>query len=165
MNIVVAMKEIPDIQQIRIRNRKPLTDDVPRTLGNIDKNEYSSDTPDGRGKSIEECLARIARLICSDIELISREEIIGIAKQVWTSQIDEISQSILQVCEEKGLSSSDERYVVSGLGSDFLARPAIEKVGGTNIINLKEVLGRSGSVAATAYSAALFASSLWRVQD
>jgi len=38
MNIVVAMKEIPDIQQIRIRNRKPVTDDVPRTLGNIDKN-------------------------------------------------------------------------------------------------------------------------------
>ncbi|MDD3023549.1 MAG: electron transfer flavoprotein subunit beta/FixA family protein [Syntrophomonadaceae bacterium] len=38
MNIVVAMKQIPDLQQIRIRNRKPVFDDVPMTLGAIDKN-------------------------------------------------------------------------------------------------------------------------------
>ncbi|NLB88508.1 MAG: electron transfer flavoprotein beta subunit/FixA family protein, partial [Syntrophomonadaceae bacterium] len=38
MNIVVAMKQIPDLQQIRIRNRQPIFDDVPLTLGNIDKN-------------------------------------------------------------------------------------------------------------------------------
>ena len=37
MNIVVAMKQIPDLQQIRIRNRQPIFDDVPLTLGNIDK--------------------------------------------------------------------------------------------------------------------------------
>ena len=38
MNIAVAMKQIPDLQQIRIRNRQPQFDDVPWTLGNIDKN-------------------------------------------------------------------------------------------------------------------------------
>jgi len=38
MNIVVAMKQIPDLQQVRIRNRQPVFDDVPLTLGNIDKN-------------------------------------------------------------------------------------------------------------------------------
>lgn len=38
MNIVVAMKQIPDLQQIRIRNRQPVLDDVPLTFGNIDKN-------------------------------------------------------------------------------------------------------------------------------
>lgn len=38
MNIVVAMKQIPDIQQIRIRNRQPVFEDVPLTFGNIDKN-------------------------------------------------------------------------------------------------------------------------------
>lgn len=38
MNIVVAMKQIPDLQQIRIRNRRPVLDDVPLTLGKIDKN-------------------------------------------------------------------------------------------------------------------------------
>ncbi|MGB4508894.1 MAG: electron transfer flavoprotein beta subunit/FixA family protein, partial [Syntrophomonadaceae bacterium] len=38
MNIVVALKQVPDLQQIRIRNRQPILDDVPLTLGNIDKN-------------------------------------------------------------------------------------------------------------------------------
>ncbi|HHV76394.1 MAG TPA: electron transfer flavoprotein subunit beta/FixA family protein [Syntrophothermus lipocalidus] len=38
MNIVVAMKQIPDLQQIRIRNKKPLLEDVPQTFGNIDRN-------------------------------------------------------------------------------------------------------------------------------
>jgi len=38
MKIVVAMKQIPDLQQIRIRNREPVLDDVPLTFGNIDKN-------------------------------------------------------------------------------------------------------------------------------
>ncbi|NPU85825.1 MAG: electron transfer flavoprotein subunit beta/FixA family protein [Syntrophaceae bacterium] len=38
MNIVVAMKQIPDLQQIRIRNRRPVMEDVPLTLGKIDRN-------------------------------------------------------------------------------------------------------------------------------
>lgn len=38
MNIIVAMKQIPDLQQIRFRDRKPVWDDVPRTFGNLDKN-------------------------------------------------------------------------------------------------------------------------------
>lgn len=38
MNIVVAMKQIPDLHQIRMRDRQPVLDDVPLTLGNIDKN-------------------------------------------------------------------------------------------------------------------------------
>ncbi len=38
MKIVVAMKQIPDLQQIRIKDRKPLLDGVPLTFGKIDKN-------------------------------------------------------------------------------------------------------------------------------
>jgi Electron transfer flavoprotein, beta subunit len=38
MNIVVAVKQIPDLQQIRIRNRQPVLEGVPYTLGKIDKN-------------------------------------------------------------------------------------------------------------------------------
>lgn len=38
MNILVAVKQTPDLQQVRIRNREPVLDDVPLTLGNIDKN-------------------------------------------------------------------------------------------------------------------------------
>jgi electron transfer flavoprotein beta subunit len=38
MNIVVAMKQIPELQQIRIRDRKPVLDDIPYTYGKIEKN-------------------------------------------------------------------------------------------------------------------------------
>jgi electron transfer flavoprotein beta subunit len=38
MNVVVAMKQIPDLQQIRIRNRQPVLEDVPWIMGAIDKN-------------------------------------------------------------------------------------------------------------------------------
>lgn len=38
MNVIVAMKQIPDLQQIRIRNRQPVFDDIPLTFGDIDKN-------------------------------------------------------------------------------------------------------------------------------
>lgn len=38
MNIVVAVKQVPDLQQVRIRNRQPVLEGVPFTLGKIDKN-------------------------------------------------------------------------------------------------------------------------------
>lgn len=38
MNIVVPMKQIPDLQQVRIRNRKPLVEDAPKVFSDIDKN-------------------------------------------------------------------------------------------------------------------------------
>lgn len=38
MNIVVAVKQIRDLQQIRIRNRQPVLEGVPCTLGKIDMN-------------------------------------------------------------------------------------------------------------------------------
>lgn len=38
MNIIVAMKQIPDLEQIRIRNRQPVMDNVPWTFGSLDKN-------------------------------------------------------------------------------------------------------------------------------
>lgn len=42
MNIVVAMKQVPDLRQIRIRNGQPVLEDVPQTFGNIDKNALES---------------------------------------------------------------------------------------------------------------------------
>jgi Electron transfer flavoprotein, beta subunit len=38
MNIIAAIKQVPDIQQIRIRNREPVLEGVPFTIGKIDKN-------------------------------------------------------------------------------------------------------------------------------
>ncbi len=38
MDIVVCMKQIPDLQQIRIKDRRPILDNVPLVWGDLDKN-------------------------------------------------------------------------------------------------------------------------------
>lgn len=38
MNIVVAMKQVPDLTQMRIRDQRPVFDDVVYTFGDLDKN-------------------------------------------------------------------------------------------------------------------------------
>lgn len=48
-----------------------VTADVHRVLGNIRESDYTCSTPDGAGKSVEECMLRIARVLCADLELIS----------------------------------------------------------------------------------------------
>ncbi len=53
MNIVAAMKQIADLQQIRIRDRKPVLDGAPKTFGNLDKNALEAgvqlkDATDGK---------------------------------------------------------------------------------------------------------------------
>jgi len=38
MDIIVCMKQVPDLQQIRIKDRKPILENVPYVWGDIDKN-------------------------------------------------------------------------------------------------------------------------------
>jgi len=38
MNIIVCMKQIPDLQQIRIKERRPILEGVPLIFGDMDKN-------------------------------------------------------------------------------------------------------------------------------
>jgi len=38
MNIIVAMKQVPDLEQIRIKDKKPVMDNVLWTFGSLDKN-------------------------------------------------------------------------------------------------------------------------------
>ncbi|HEU18073.1 MAG TPA: electron transfer flavoprotein beta subunit/FixA family protein [Deltaproteobacteria bacterium] len=42
MNIIVAMKQVPDLHHIRIRNREPVLDDIPMVLGDIDKSALAA---------------------------------------------------------------------------------------------------------------------------
>ncbi len=84
------------------------TGDVYRSLGKISENEYTSETPDGKGKSIIECMRRIARTVCCDVSdseiyntsesksksKISKEDVIQIAKYFRAEQIKTINRAI-----------------------------------------------------------------------
>lgn len=42
MNILIAMKQVPDLQQVRIRDRRPVLDDVPLLMGDIDRSALAA---------------------------------------------------------------------------------------------------------------------------
>jgi uncharacterized hydantoinase/oxoprolinase family protein len=62
-------------------------------LGNINEKEYTSETVDGRKKSISEALARLSRVVCADAEILTEKEIIQTAKYIHKAQVLQVAQS------------------------------------------------------------------------
>jgi len=136
--------------------------DVHLVLGHITEGLYTTDTADGRGKTQQECLARLARVVCGDIETVEENRIADIAEQAWEQQLDDIRQAIDQVCKRLSAAPRNETFVIAGLGAQFLGKEAVNRTGAKAVRDLDEVLGAEGSAAATAYSAALYAGIKWR---
>jgi len=68
--------------------------DVYVVLEKIDENEYISDTSDGTTKSKSDCMRRIARILCSDLDQLSKKDIFSIANQIYEKNIAIIENSI-----------------------------------------------------------------------
>ena len=113
--------------------------DIHLLLGNIGQAEYSVETCDGRGYSEKECMARLARVVCADIDLINEEEILKIAKFIYLKQIDQISNGLQQV-KNRFKNRFEKKVVVTGLGRNFLARKAAENLGFEEIIDMGSLL-------------------------
>ena len=60
-----------------------LSGDAHMILGHITEEQYTSETADGRGKTVPEALARLARVVCADTEMLTKQEIIDIAKYIY----------------------------------------------------------------------------------
>src|SRR5262249_17792037 len=66
--------------------------DVHLWLGNIPESEYLCETADGRGRSRPEVAARLARIVCADVETMNDDEITVLANHVASSQIRQIAR-------------------------------------------------------------------------
>ncbi len=76
-------------KMIRISFEKfALVSDVHRILNNISETEYINDTADNRSISLDDCYARLARVLCMDLESISTEELDLIAQFIYDKQIE-----------------------------------------------------------------------------
>ena len=89
-----------------------ITADLYRVLGYIDKEEYSCETPDGKGKSIEDCKRRIARLLCSEVNEVE-EELPNICEYIKNEQIKIIAEGIKEVVKESGI----RKAYICGVGT------------------------------------------------
>jgi probable H4MPT-linked C1 transfer pathway protein len=101
--------------------------DVYRWLGQIDEAAYTCETADGRGRSRLESGARLARMVCADLETIGEDNLTAIARHVANVQIGQIAEGIRQVKERLG-DRAPRAAVLAGSGA-FVARAAAQSVG------------------------------------
>lgn len=130
--------------------------DVHVVLGNIKTEDYTTETPDGKEKTRSAAAARLARVVCADVEMLTEQEISQIAKYVYDRQVVQIAYGLKQVCDRFSHDAKKElAAVVTGLGKDFLGRKAAEKAGLTKIVDLDSLLPKGATLASPAAAVAL----------
>jgi len=98
--------------------------DVYRILGDIPEEGYACETPDGKGKGVEDCISRIVRVICSDTNELDGKQIKEIVKFIKEKQIEKISDSISNISKREGIDNA----FICGSGA-FVAEKAAKKAG------------------------------------
>ena len=134
--------------------------DVHLILGNLTQADYTAETCDGRGKTRKEASARLARVVSADSNMLTEQEILAMAQFVYDKQVEKIADGLLQVYERTKLTKKETKIVVTGLGRNFLAKKAAEKVGFTDIININEALGIDASIASPSVGVALIVANM-----
>ena len=134
--------------------------DVHLVLGNITEAEYTTETADGRGKTRREALARLARVVCADVEMLSEEEIVQIARYVYNRQVEQVAEGLSQVYSRiKTLTAEKIPLVVTGIGKDFIAKIAAKKVRVDTVIDLGKLVRDDLVTVSPAVGVALMAAS------
>jgi len=130
--------------------------DVHLLLNHIKEEAYTVETADGRGKTRKEAMARLARVVCADIDMLNEQEIIDMAKFIYENQVKQISEGLRHVYERiKQQIREDIPVVVTGLGRNFLAKKAAEKVGLDGVIDLGELFGVDATLVSPSVGVAL----------
>jgi probable H4MPT-linked C1 transfer pathway protein len=134
--------------------------DVHLVLGNITEEEYTTETADGRGKTRREAMARLARVVCADIEMLTEQEIVQIARYVHNRQIEQVAEGLSQVYSRtKTLTAEKIPLVITGIGKNFIAKTAAQKIRIDKIIDLGKLIHNGVVTASPAVGVALMAAS------
>lgn len=117
-----------------------ITADVHRILGNIDEDDYTCTTPDGKNKDIVSCKRRLSRLVCGDLNTIDDDEIIKLAKYIEKKQIEQIQEGLNEVVKRTKL----KNVVITSIGEGNLCEKAAKKLN-LNIISLDEYMSKKAT--------------------
>jgi len=155
-NVSAIVSKVPlRGRMCRVSSEKfALTADVHLVLGHILEEDYTCETADGRGRDAYHSMARIARAVCADVEEISQDDVLKIARHVYLKQLEQVVEGLEQVSSRN---PDIDTVITVGLGEDFLAKRAAENLGFTRIHSLKSMLGKKASENAPAVAAALMA--------
>ncbi|MBY9016451.1 MAG: hypothetical protein KGD68_12220 [Candidatus Lokiarchaeota archaeon] len=146
-------------KMVRISFEKfALVSDIHRILNNISETEYINDTADNRSKTLNDCYARLARMICMDLESISTKELDIIAKYIYDKQIEMISIDIKEFMGNlnRQLPEFDQNsiFVITGLSAGFLIKEVLRKLGYSNIKNYEQITGIPDQISSSAFAVA-----------
>ncbi|MFW9780697.1 MAG: hydantoinase/oxoprolinase family protein [Candidatus Heimdallarchaeota archaeon] len=144
-------------KKIRVSFEKfALISDVHRILGNISEDEYLNDTADNRSKSLNDCYARLSRVICMDIDLISKDDLNKIANYIYEKQLNIITREIRMFMNNLITRYEDFRrdpiFVLTGSSSSFLIKRPLESLGYKNVCNYKELTKIPNNINSSAFA-------------
>lgn len=154
------------VSRIPVRNgtarvsseRFSLSGDVHLILGSIIEEEYTTETADCRGKTRKEAMARLARVVCADIETLTEREIHDMAKHIHEAQIKQIIDGLKQVYDRMDPYLKKKiPIIIAGLGRNFLAKKAAKKMGFSLIVDFSEITGIEASIVSPSVGVALMA--------
>lgn len=138
--------------------RFSLSGDIHLILGNISEEEYSTETADGRGKSREECLSRLARILCTDSDLIEEPELVRIAEYIYRKQIQKVVECLSKVrrkCEINDKKIIGFPIITTGIGGKILGVKAASNIGFTHFFDMGSIIGVNNSQTIPAVSTAI----------
>jgi len=136
-----------------------LSGDACLVLGKIHVKDYTTETANGRGRSVRECLDRLSRVPCADNEILNEYEILEIARYVYESMVFRVFEALIQVrsrIASLGYDPSMFKVCTAGLGS-FLAKEAAKRAGFKDIVDVSSIYGKKISHILPAYAVALMA--------
>ncbi|NHJ46816.1 MAG: hypothetical protein FK733_03420 [Asgard group archaeon] len=131
------------------------TGDVYYLLDDINQNEFSSETADGKPVTKKNSLARLARIVCADVNQLSIDEILDIAKQVKTKQIE-----MLVIALKKVLHNYKDRYninpkmVLIGLGAKTIGLEIMQQLNIKEHVIADDILDKESLNCYSAYAVA-----------
>jgi probable H4MPT-linked C1 transfer pathway protein len=131
--------------------------DVFLVLGEVAEDASDTNTADGRPATRAAAHARLARMLCADLETSTAEERLALAERAQRGLTDALASGVDQVAGR--LPGPLRTFVVAGSG-EFLARSVLRRLRRESpyqIVSLAERLGPAVSDAACAYAVAALA--------
>ncbi|MGA9350818.1 MAG: electron transfer flavoprotein subunit beta/FixA family protein [Anaerolineae bacterium] len=121
MNIVVCLKQIPDLQQIRIKDRKPLLEGAPLIFGDMDKN------------ALEEAVRLKEKLVLSEAEGVEGTKVTALA--MGRAKLKDGIKEALAIGADEAVLLMDPLFAGSdSMGTAKTLAKAIEKIGEYDLI-------------------------------
>jgi (4-(4-[2-(gamma-L-glutamylamino)ethyl]phenoxymethyl)furan-2-yl)methanamine synthase len=123
-NVAALLDKVPlDGSWYRVASELFATSaDVHLVLGNIVEEDYTCHTPDGASTGLEDCMRRLARVVCSDLDVLLPENVKSMAEHIHLKQAEVVSEALLEVAGRNKISN----VVTTGLGMDIIGSKACE---------------------------------------